>query len=247
MVSRYWISEETDWAAVGIVIYDAASWRTGIGYEALGLWSDYLLANCSEWVRLDLRTWSGNHAMIGLAQKLGYREEARFRQARIVDGAYYDGLGFGILRQEWVAQFPNGFAASLAVNDREIDGAKPDRAKPIRQGDIYWIDPGASTDSELGHHRHPYVVVQDDLFNRSRIHTVVVCALTSNLQQANEPGNLLLEAGEANLPAQSAVVVSKVSTVDKAQLGAHIGSLSKQRVAQILAGLRFQQRSYWQA
>lgn len=112
MVSRYWISQETNWAAVGIVIYDPAYWGQGIGYEALGLWTDYLLTAFPDWVRLDLRTWSGNLGMIGLARKLGYREEARFRKARIVEGVYYDGLGFGILREEWQAQFADGFAAT---------------------------------------------------------------------------------------------------------------------------------------
>ena len=57
---------------------------------------------------------------------------------------------------------------------------------------------------------HPHVVVQEDVFNHSRIATVVVCALTSNLHRANEPGNVLLEAGEGNLPKQSVVVVSQV-------------------------------------
>lgn len=113
MVTRYWISKETNWAAVGIVIYDPAVWRQGIGYEALGQWTDYLFSQFPGWVRLDLRTWSGNHGMVALAQKLGYQEEARFRQARIVDGQYYDGLGFGILRTEWAAQFPNGFVTTL--------------------------------------------------------------------------------------------------------------------------------------
>lgn len=113
-VSRYWISQETNWSAVGIVIFDSASWGKGIGYEALGLWTDYLFTQFPDWVRLDLRTWSGNQGMIRLARKLGYSEEARFRKARIVDGDYFDGLGFGILRDEWQAQFSDGFAAHLS-------------------------------------------------------------------------------------------------------------------------------------
>jgi hypothetical protein len=56
------------------------------------------------------------------------------------------------------------------------------------------------------------------------------------------PGNVLLEAAEANLPRQSVVVVSQVSTVEKSQLGEYIGTLNEQRVDQILAGLRFLQR-----
>lgn len=112
-VSWYWISEETNWPALGIVIYDPQHWRKGIGYEALGLWSDYLLEVQPLFVRLDVRTWSGNAGMMRLAQKLGYKEEARFRKARIVNGEYYDGMGYGVLRDEWTTRYPLGFAASL--------------------------------------------------------------------------------------------------------------------------------------
>jgi mRNA interferase MazF len=88
-------------------------------------------------------------------------------------------------------------------------------------------------------------VVQDDLFNRSRISTVVVCALTSNLNRAQEPGNVLLEPGEANLTRHSVVVVSQVSSILKTQLGEFIGTLSAERVEQILAGMRFQQAAFF--
>jgi len=111
----------------------------------------------------------------------------------------------------------------------------------VNQGDIYWVALEEASGSEPGY-PHPQVVIQDDVINRSRIDTVVVCGLTTNLKRANAPGNVLLEAGEANLPRQSIVVVSQVSTVDKAQLGEYIGSLTKQRVNQILAGMRFLQR-----
>jgi mRNA interferase MazF len=106
----------------------------------------------------------------------------------------------------------------------------------IHQGDIHWV--ADDSGSEIV---HPHVVIQEDVLNRSRIHTVVVCALTSNLQRAKLPGNVLLEAGEANLAKQSVVVVSQVSAVNKRQLGEYIGSLSQQRVQQILAGMQFLQ------
>ncbi len=89
------------------------------------------------------------------------------------------------------------------------------------------------------------MVIQDDVFNRSRISTVIVCALTSNLKRATEPGNILLEVGEGNLTRQSVVVVSQVSSVYKARLGERIGALSDERVEQILAGMRFQQASFF--
>ena len=114
----------------------------------------------------------------------------------------------------------------------------------INRGDVFWIGPDDSRGPGPSY-SHPHVVVQDDVFNHSRITTVIVCALTSNLHRANEPGNVLLEVGEGNLPEQSVVVVSKIDSVDKARLGERIGSLSDARVEQILAGLRFQQVSFF--
>lgn len=114
----------------------------------------------------------------------------------------------------------------------------------INQGDIFWIRPDNPNETELGFYPHPYVVVQENIFNYSRIQSVVVCAISSNLKQANAPGNVLLEPGEANLPRQSIVVVSKISAVNKVQLGHYIGSLNEQRINQILAGIRFLQSSF---
>ena len=109
MVTRAWESRETNWLTVGIVVFDSAWWGQGIGYEGLGLWSQHLFDGMPELARLDLRTWSGNAGMMRLALKLGYSEEARFRKARIVDGQYYNGLGYGVLREEWEELYPSGF------------------------------------------------------------------------------------------------------------------------------------------
>ena len=107
----------------------------------------------------------------------------------------------------------------------------------IKQGEIYWLELDSPSGSEPGY-RHPHVVIQNNLFNRSRIDTVIVCALTSNLKRAKAPGNILLKSGEANLPRQSVVNVSQVFTADKSQLAEKIGKLSPSRVAEILKGLR---------
>ena len=106
----------------------------------------------------------------------------------------------------------------------------------IRQGDLYWIDLGEPEGSAPGY-RHPHVVVQNDVYNESRINTVVVCALSSNLKRASAPGNVELKQGEAGLPKASVVVVSQIFTVDKSQLDERIGTLGEDRVRQILAGI----------
>jgi mRNA interferase MazF len=111
--------------------------------------------------------------------------------------------------------------------------------KVINQGDIYFLrdhEPNIS---------HPHVVVQDNIFNHSRLNTVIVCSLTSNLHRVNMPGNILLNTGEGNLPKQSVVEVSKVATVYKTQLAEYIGTLSEARMEQILAGMRFLQTSFF--
>jgi mRNA interferase MazF len=107
----------------------------------------------------------------------------------------------------------------------------------INQGDVYWVDLDDPLGSGCGY-CHPHVVVQNDVFNRSRIQTVVVCALTSNLKRAEAPGNVLLEPGEANLPKQSVVNLSQIFTVDKAQLAEKVGTLGPSRVREVLDGIR---------
>src|SRR5688572_19033281 len=109
----------------------------------------------------------------------------------------------------------------------------------VNQGDIYWLKEPSESESD---YIHPHVVIQDNVINHSNVQTVVVCALTTNSKRANAPGNVLLEIGEANLPKQSIVVVSQISTINKAQLGEYIGSLTQQRINQILAGIKFLQR-----
>ena len=123
-----------------------------------------------------------------------------------------------------------------------MDGTAP---RVIDSGNIYWValDTGDGLEAAIP---HPYVVVQDDVFNHSRIHTVIVCALTSNLRRAGEtPGNVLLDPREGDLPRQSVVEVSKVTSVEKVQLGEYIGALSQARVEEILAGMRFLQATWF--
>jgi mRNA interferase MazF len=106
----------------------------------------------------------------------------------------------------------------------------------IRQGHVYWVDLGAPSGSGPGL-LHPHVVVQNDLFNRSQLRTVVVCALTSRLERASAPGNVLLDEGEAGLPKRSVVNVTQLFTVDKEELVERIGALSATRLREVLGGI----------
>jgi len=106
----------------------------------------------------------------------------------------------------------------------------------ILQGDVFWFDPGTPRGSEPGF-RRPHVVVQNDVFNASRIQTTILCAVTSNLDLAKAPGNVLLRRGEANLPRPSVVNVSQVITANKSLLREKIVALSCERVREIVADL----------
>ncbi len=92
-------------------------------------------------------------------------------------------------------------------------------------------------ESEPGY-RHPHIVIQNNIFNESKINTVVVCALTSNIKRASAPGNVLLKKGEGNLPKDSAVNISQIITVNKSDLVEKIGSLSPSKVKQIIEGVK---------
>ena len=108
----------------------------------------------------------------------------------------------------------------------------------INQGDVFWADHGNPIGSAPGY-RRPHVVVQNNYFNHSPLNTVVVCALTTNLDRAKTPGNVLLQAGEGGLSKPSVVIVSQIVALDKQQLDEYIGTLSAHRIRQILDGIQF--------
>lgn len=119
-VSWSWESEPTDWRRMGIVLYDEGVRGRGVGRAALGTWTDYLFA-ATDALRLDLATYSGNHAMIAVAEALGFTLEARMRKARRWEGGDHDALVYGVLREEWDER------ASVAHDDGK-PGARHGRA-----------------------------------------------------------------------------------------------------------------------
>lgn len=84
----------------------------------------------------------------------------------------------------------------------------------IRQGDVYWADLGAPRGSEPGY-RRPVLVVQSDIFNDTRLRTVVVCALFSNLEYARFPGNVVIPARESGLRRDSVANATQIATIDR--------------------------------
>ena len=82
------------------------------------------------------------------------------------------------------------------------------------------------------------MVVQDNRFNDSRISTVVVSAITSNLRLAEAPGNVYLARDDSGLPQDSVVNVSQLLTLDKSLLSERVKSLSPDLMRLVDDGLR---------
>ncbi len=107
----------------------------------------------------------------------------------------------------------------------------------MNRGEIWWADLAEPQSSEPGS-RRPVLVVQDDLLNRSKLQSVMVAPLTSNVLRARALGNVLLKSGDSGLSRDSVVLACQVMTVDKAFLTELVGVVPRRALALIDDGLR---------
>jgi mRNA interferase MazF len=106
----------------------------------------------------------------------------------------------------------------------------------IAQGELYWAELPDPVGSGPGF-RRPVLVVQGDALNASRLATVVVVPLTSNLRWAAAPGNVTIAARRRLLSKDSVVNVSQIVAVDRALLGTRIGRVTRSELELVLAGI----------
>jgi mRNA interferase MazF len=107
----------------------------------------------------------------------------------------------------------------------------------MNRGEVWWADLPAPTGSGPGM-RRPVLVVQADAFNRSRIATVIVAVITSNLALAAAPGNVRLAKAASGLPKPSVVNVSQVLTIDRVLLKQRVAELPSEAMRIVDDGLR---------
>jgi mRNA interferase MazF len=81
-------------------------------------------------------------------------------------------------------------------------------------------------------------VLQADEFTASRIRTVVVAVVTSNLRLAAAPGNVRLSRRSSGLPRPSVVNVSQLATLNKSALSERVGQLASRKMSAVEEGLR---------
>ena len=106
----------------------------------------------------------------------------------------------------------------------------------MNRGQVWWAELPEPKASEP-RYRRPVVIVQSDTFNKSRIDTVVVIAITSNLRLADAPGNVMLAKSRTGLDRDSVANVSQILTLDKKFLSEQIGLLDTLAVQEIDEGL----------
>ena len=107
----------------------------------------------------------------------------------------------------------------------------------MKRGEIWWASLPEPAGSGPGL-RRPVVVVQSNPFNASRISTVVVVVLTSNLALAEAPGNFRISKSESGLPRASVANVSQIITLDRSVLTAKIKTLPHKALSRLDQGLR---------
>jgi len=107
----------------------------------------------------------------------------------------------------------------------------------MRRGQVWLGDLGEGRRSAPAR-RRPLVIVSDDTFNQSRIATVTVVPVTTNLRWAKAPGNVFLPRGAGGLREDSVANVTRVATVDRADLGEQLGKLEAALIQQLDAGVR---------
>jgi mRNA interferase MazF len=107
----------------------------------------------------------------------------------------------------------------------------------MKRGEIWYVDLGEPKGSAPAFER-PVVIVQDDLLTDSRLSTVMVAPITSNLQRALAVGNVRLDTKTSGLKKDSVILVCQVMTIDKSLFDKRIGTLPKRQIQDLDSGLR---------
>jgi len=107
----------------------------------------------------------------------------------------------------------------------------------MKRGEVWWASLPPATGSGTGY-RRPVLVVQANSFNLSKISTVLVATITSNLSLANAPGYVRISKSDSGLSKPSVVNISQVITVDKSILTEHVKMLPGKVLARVDEGLK---------
>jgi len=105
------------------------------------------------------------------------------------------------------------------------------------RGEIWWAELGIPYGSEAGFTR-PVLIVQDDSFNESRIKTIVVLPLTTNLRLQEAPGNVLIRKKESKMANDSVIIVTQLYAIDRGRFKKRISKVDKEIMEKVEVGMK---------
>ena len=108
----------------------------------------------------------------------------------------------------------------------------------MMRGELWWVDLGIPYGSESGFKR-PVLIIQNDFFNNSKINTVIVIPLTTNLLYADAPGNIFIDKDDVKLSKDSVIVISQIRVIDRKRLVEKISKIKKSVIEEVENSLLF--------
>ncbi|TDT63702.1 type II toxin-antitoxin system PemK/MazF family toxin [Fonticella tunisiensis] len=104
-------------------------------------------------------------------------------------------------------------------------------AQVVKRGDIYYADLSPVIGSEQGGIR-PVLIIQNDIGNKYSP-TVIVAAITSQINKAKLPTHVEISSEEYGLNRDSVVLLEQIRTIDKRRLRDKIGHISDNLMTQV--------------
>ncbi|HHV96981.1 MAG TPA: type II toxin-antitoxin system PemK/MazF family toxin [Clostridiaceae bacterium] len=101
----------------------------------------------------------------------------------------------------------------------------------IKRGDIFYADLSPVVGSEQGGVR-PVLVIQNDIGNKFSP-TVIVAAITSQINKAKLPTHVEIKANEYGIQKDSVILLEQIRTIDKKRLREKIGHLDDKLMEQV--------------
>lgn len=105
----------------------------------------------------------------------------------------------------------------------------------VKRGDIFYADLSPVIGSEQGGVR-PVLVVQNDIGNKYSP-TVIVAAITSQINKAKLPTHIEISSDEYGLNKDSVILLEQIRTIDKKRLKEKIGRINDELMQSVNEGL----------
>ncbi|WEK55007.1 MAG: type II toxin-antitoxin system PemK/MazF family toxin [Candidatus Cohnella colombiensis] len=101
----------------------------------------------------------------------------------------------------------------------------------VKRGDVYYAELSPVVGSEQGGVR-PVLIIQNDIGNRFSP-TVIVAAITAQIQKAKLPTHVEIEAKTHGMERDSVILMEQIRTIDKQRLTDKITHLDEETMRKV--------------